>query len=260
MIQIENASIEFESSNKSNEIFKDFSLTIAPHEIVCILGSSGCGKSTLLRSICGLHPLKQGQIRGLAISQNTSAGEHALLSVVFQEPALLPWRTALENVLLPLELGTQDKTSRSLQSLNKDRALSMLELVGLKEDFNKYPHELSGGMKMRTSLARALLPNPDWIFMDEPFSALDEITREKLQVDLYEIHQKLKNSIVFVTHSLPEATFLAARVIILKGRPAQIQWDDRIQLPQDRGESLRNSTEYFNELKRIKSIFKEAVQ
>ncbi|MGH7874186.1 MAG: ABC transporter ATP-binding protein [Candidatus Binatia bacterium] len=219
------------------------SFKVAPSEFVALLGPSGSGKSSLLRLIAGLDRADAGQLTIAAANGALSRG------FVFQEPTLLPWRTVLRNTTLPLELEgwSCDKANA--------RAEGELRRVHLAEFTARYPHELSGGMKMRTSVARALTTRPNLLLLDEPFAALDEPTRHGLQMQLREIWETLRMTVLFVTHSVSEAVFLADRIIVLSQRPARIIADETIALPPTRTAALRTSVDYMNEIRRIGRAF-----
>jgi NitT/TauT family transport system ATP-binding protein len=191
----------------------DLSLSIPEGMRVALLGANGSGKSTLLRLISGLLTADSGtiQIEGAAVSAADSR-----VGLVFQEPRLLPWRTALDNVAFPLELAGVAKVAR------RERAGAMLELVGLTQFANAYPHQLSGGMRQRAAIARALVRDPQILLLDEPFSALDALTRERFNAELLDIWQRTGTTILIVTHSIAEAVFLADEVIVLTARPGRI--------------------------------------
>jgi NitT/TauT family transport system ATP-binding protein len=215
------------------------SFQIQPGEFVALLGPSGSGKSTLLRLTAGLARADAGR---LAIEVSEGALSRGF---VFQEPTLMPWRTVLRNITLPLELAgwTMDGA--------KTRADEELQRVRLAELALRYPHELSGGMKMRASVARALSTRPNLLLLDEPFAALDEPTRHGLQLQLREIWAALSMTVLFVTHSISEAVFLADRVIVLSPRPARILLDTPIELPETRAAALRTSLDYLQEVRRV---------
>jgi NitT/TauT family transport system ATP-binding protein len=204
-------------------------LAVAAGQFVAILGPSGCGKSTLLRIIAGLDAANEGSVK---------LGAGAKIAYVFQDAHLLPWRNVLGNVALPLEL---------MGTARKDRltaAEAALEQVGLADAMGRYPSELSGGMRMRVSLARALVTEPNLLLLDEPFAALDEITRQKLDEQLRELWLRRGLTVLFVTHSTAEAVFLAQRAVVLSQRPARLVEDRLIELPERRNASLRATAEF----------------
>jgi NitT/TauT family transport system ATP-binding protein len=206
-------------------------LAIAKGEFVSLLGPSGCGKSTLLRIMAGLVEPSAGTIRG----RETLAGRTGF---VFQEPTLMPWATVWDNVYLPLRVKGESRTSVS------DRIGGTLAAVGLEGFERSYPRELSGGMKMRVSIARALVTSPELLLLDEPFAALDEITRFKLNEDLLQLWQGQHWTVVFVTHSVFESAFLSNRVVVMTPRPGRIVADVPIDLDYPRASSLRTAPHY----------------
>jgi NitT/TauT family transport system ATP-binding protein len=210
----------------------DLNLIVGRHEFVSLLGPSGCGKSTVLRLIAGLARLSRGRIDW--------PGGEALGDVgfVFQEPTLMPWATVFDNVWLPLRLQGEKRAAAA------DRIGSTLEMVGLGGFAAAYPRELSGGMKMRVSIARALVMEPDLLLMDEPFAALDEITRFRLDNDLLAVSHTLGQTVVFVTHSVFESVYLASRVVVMTARPGRIFAELTIDAPYPRDEPFRTSAEY----------------
>jgi NitT/TauT family transport system ATP-binding protein len=220
-------------------VLDHISFQIQPGEFVALLGPSGSGKSSLLRLTAGLDRPDEGRLAIEAGQKTVSRG------FVFQEPTLIPWRSVLRNTTLPLEL----------QGWNIDRARTRAEeelrRVRLADFGARYPHELSGGMKMRTSVARALITRPNLLLLDEPFAALDEPTRHALQQQLREIWAALGMTVLFVTHSISEAVFLADRVIVLSPRPARILLDSSINLPPTRTAALRTSLNYVQEMCRV---------
>jgi len=225
MIELSGVSRVFTGRSGSVEALRDINLTVAKGEFVAIVGRSGCGKSTLLRLIAGLLPATSGQI--------TVAGEPVTrarrdIALLFQRPALLPWRSVLDNVLLPVEIFGWSKAK------HRARALELLQMVGLGGFERRLPHELSGGMQQRVSLCRSLIAEPRVMLMDEPFSALDAITREELSVELQRLHMETSSTIVFVTHSIDEAILLADRVVVLSPRPGRIQRILDIDIPRPR--------------------------
>jgi NitT/TauT family transport system ATP-binding protein len=211
---------------------KDMNLQVNEGDFISLLGPSGCGKSTALRLIAGLIHPTTGNIRWTG---GQSADD---LGIVFQEPTLMPWATVAQNVWLPFRLRGQSYTSV------KDDILEALRLVGLDKFQNAYPRELSGGMKMRVSIARAMVTKPRLILMDEPFAALDEITRFKLNNDLLELKEKIGCTVVFVTHSVFESVFLSDRIIVMAARPGRVIRELHVDVPYPRHEDFRTSTEY----------------
>ena len=193
---------------------EEINLTVRDGEFLCILGPSGCGKSTLLEILAGLQQPTSGEI---LFNQEKLQTPNHKLGFVFQDPSLYPWRTVSDNVELGLEIKGINKMER------RDKAKDYLELVGLHGFENKYPHQLSGGMRQRAGIARALANNPEVLLMDEPFGAVDHLTRLQLQNDLLDIWQAEKKTVVFVTHDVAEAVFLADRVVLLSPRPGKIK-------------------------------------
>ena len=213
-----------------------FDLDVRRGEFVSLLGPSGCGKSTALRLIAGLGAPTSGTV-GVAHRAGSPRGGHAI-GFVFQEPTLMPWTSVHENVRLPLKLArvpTGEANARVGEALTR---------VGLAEFADVYPRELSGGMKMRVSLARALVTDPDILLMDEPFAALDEITRFRLNNDLLALWRNLRKTVIFVTHSVFESVYLSQRVIVMTPRPGRMAAEIRIDATEPRGEDFRTSAEY----------------
>lgn len=217
---------------QSKPVIEDFSLRIAAGEFVSLLGASGCGKSTLLAMIAGLTGTSAGSIH---IDGRPPAHARELMSFVFQDPALLPWRTVAGNVSLSLEFAGRSKSTRAA------RIAEVLELVGLQDVAGYYPRELSGGMKMRASIARALASTPRLMLMDEPFGALDEMTRNRLNEELLALKARQRWTTVFVTHSISEAVFLSDRILLMGGNPAERLREIRVSLPMPRTAALRST-------------------
>ncbi len=211
-------------------VMEDISLSIEKQSFVVILGPSGCGKSTLLKMIMGLESYSSGEIRVHGKKVDEPMND---IGIVFQKPALIPWRNVLENVLLPIEILGQDK-GEYLQ-----KARDLISLAGLGGFERKYPHELSGGMQQRVSIIRALIHNPSLLLLDEPFGALDEITRERMGTELLKIWEKTRQTMLLVTHSISEAVFLGDRVLVLSPRPATVVSDLRIDIERPRGAHTR---------------------
>jgi NitT/TauT family transport system ATP-binding protein len=211
-------------------------LDVGRGEFVSLLGPSGCGKSTALRLIAGLNAPTSGTVQ---VSNRAGEGRarHAI-GFVFQEPTLMPWASVRENVRLPLKLAHAPAAEAEARI---DEALAQ---VGLSEFADAFPRELSGGMKMRVSLARALVTDPEILLMDEPFAALDEITRFRLNNDLLSLWRNLRKTVIFVTHSVFESVYLSQRVIVMTPRPGRINAEFRIDAAEPRGEDFRTSAEY----------------
>jgi NitT/TauT family transport system ATP-binding protein len=222
----------------------DFS--VAEGEFVAIVGPSGCGKSTLLKILAGLLPATCGEVklRSVAIT-----GPRRDIGVVFQSPVLFPWRTVLENVLLPVDVQQLERET------NRSRALELLELVGLRGFEHRYPWELSGGMQQRVAITRGLIHNPAMLLMDEPFGALDAMTRESMNLELQRIWLERRETVLFITHSIPEAVFLADRVLIMTPRPGQIAEQVHTSMPRPRALELMATPEFGNIVRRIRAHF-----
>jgi NitT/TauT family transport system ATP-binding protein len=212
-----------------------FDLTVQDGEFVSLLGPSGCGKTTALRLIAGLETPDEGVIEGQALE----AGEGGL-GFVFQDPTLMPWASVADNVWLPLRLAGRSRGEAS------SRIETLLDLVGIAPFAKALPHELSGGMKMRVALARALVTRPRLLLMDEPFAALDEITRLRLNDDLLRLKDETGCTIVFVTHSVYESVYLSTRLAVMSQRPGRVIAEIPIDLPARRDESLRRDPRYLD--------------
>ena len=210
------------------------SFDVKDQEFVSIVGPSGCGKSTLLRIVAGLLEKTEGEI----IVDKTKFNPDKEVGFVFQKALLLDWRKVLDNVLLPIEILKLDKKKY------RTRAMELLEMVGLKGFEDRYPNELSGGMQQRVSIARALIHDPKLILMDEPFVALDAITREKMNLELLRIWSESKKTVLFITHEISEAVFLSDRVIVLSARPSRQVGSFEINLPRPRGIDLKTTPEF----------------
>jgi NitT/TauT family transport system ATP-binding protein len=213
-------------------------LNIASGEFVTLLGPSGCGKSTLLMMIGGLETTTHGRIE---IAGRPVTGPRPDIGIMFQDATLLPWKSAVDNVLFPFQV-----TGRRVGD-HRDRAAALLQRVGLGGFESKKPSQLSGGMRQRVALCRALIDEPELLLMDEPFSALDAITRDEMNVVLMDLWSQYRKTVIFVTHSLREAAFLSDRVVVMSRRPGRILADIRIDLPRPRDPSVGETRE-FNEI------------
>jgi NitT/TauT family transport system ATP-binding protein len=217
-------------------------LAVQAGEFVSLLGPSGCGKSTALRLIAGLSAPSTGDVQVLRRDAGR-AGQP--IGFVFQEPTLMPWTSVRENVRLPLKLADVGKADADA------RIADALTRVGLADFADAFPRELSGGMKMRVSLARALVTDPDILLMDEPFAALDEITRFRLNDDLLSLWRNLGKTVIFVTHSVFESVYLSQRVVVMTARPGRIGADIKIDVDEPRGEAFRTSVAYAEYCRRV---------
>ncbi|MGJ8534587.1 MAG: ABC transporter ATP-binding protein [Alphaproteobacteria bacterium] len=232
---------------------RDMALDVHQGEFISLLGPSGCGKSTALRIIAGLAPATTGTV-SWGDSSGTEAEEASHdVSFVFQEPTLMPWATVFGNVFLPLKLKGQSKAKA------RDAVMEALELVGLEQFENSYPRELSGGMKMRVSIARALVTRPRLLLMDEPFAALDEITRFKLNNDLLELWQRFNWTVIFVTHSVFESVYLSNRIVVMAARPGRVVDDMSIDAPYPRDETFRTSDVYSQHCREVSDALHKAM-
>ena len=225
----------------------DINLEIARGEFVTVVGPSGCGKTTLLKILAGILHKSSGNV---LVNGNPIEGPSRQLGVVFQEPLLLPWRNIIDNVMVPIEVQGQDRQTF------KTVARQMLELVGLGGFENKYPRELSGGMQQRVGIARALIHDPDFLLMDEPFGALDAMTREQMNLELLDIWAAKKKTVLVVTHSIAEAVFLADRIVVMTSRPGRISEIIDISLPRPRHLDMINSDDFGKYVKRVRSYFR----
>ena len=248
-IQARNITLVFSSKNRDPvTALSNFSLEVGKGEFVSIVGPSGCGKSTFLNLLLGLIKADSGEMR-LNGTPITGPGQER--AMVFQEFGLLPWRTVRANVELGLELKGMAAPER------EHRATELIKLVGLNDFERHYPHELSGGMKQRVGLARALATEPEVLLMDEPFAALDAQTRDLMQTELLEIWDRTKKTVLFVTHSIEEAAYLSDRVIVMTARPGRMKTILRIGLPRPRDYEMRLTPE-FNAIKsQIWDVLKE---
>ncbi|WP_406040757.1 ABC transporter ATP-binding protein [Micromonospora sp. NBC_00898] len=225
MIKLSAVSRTFDGRSGRVEALRGIDLDVAEGEFVAVLGRSGCGKSTLLRMIAGLLPVTEGEI---TVAGTPITKPRRDIAMLFQRPALLPWRSVLDNVLLPVEIFGWSRAR------HRERARELLDLAGLGGFEKRLPHELSGGMQQRVSLCRSLIGEPRVMLMDEPFSALDALTREELSGELQRVHMETKATIVFVTHSIDEAVLLADRVVVLSPRPGRIRKILDVDIPRPR--------------------------
>ena len=229
------------------EAIRDVGFQVAPGEFLTLLGPSGCGKSTLLMMIAGLLAPSRGVV---AVDGVPVDGPRPDVGIVFQSPTLLPWRTVLGNVLIPIEMLRRPRREW------EGRARELLAMAKLDDFATKLPHELSGGMKQRVSICRALIHDPRLLLMDEPFSALDALTRDQMGQELLRIWELYRKTVVFVTHSIREAVFLSDRVLVMSARPGTIAFETAIELPRPRTVDLQESVE----LNRYVGVLRQAIE
>jgi NitT/TauT family transport system ATP-binding protein len=231
----------------------DMSMDVGPGEFVSLLGPSGCGKSTALRIIAGLGAPSSGAIDWPSSKINARGLPEGDVGFVFQEPTLMPWQSVFGNVYLPMKLRGQSKRAV------RGEVMDMLSLVGLADFADAYPRELSGGMKMRVSIARALVTRPKLLLMDEPFAALDEITRQKLNDDVLMLWKQSGVTVVFVTHSVFESAYLSNRIVVMKARPGRVHADLPLDPPEHRDESYRVSEQYRLTCAEVSKTLQDAI-
>ena len=250
VIDIADLSLTFETSDQSVQALSHIDLSIERGEFISLIGPSGCGKTTLLRVIADLETATSGQITVNGLSPQEARLSRAY-GYVFQAPALYPWRTIARNIALPLEIMGFSKEER------EQRIARNLELVNLSGFEKRFPWQLSGGMQQRASIARALAFDPHLLLMDEPFGALDEIVRDKLNEQLLRLWDKTGKTVVFVTHSIPEAVFLSTRVVVMSPRPGRIYDVIDCGFPRDRTLEIRETPEFLEIANRVRHGLRE---
>ena len=240
---VDGASKSYQTRSGTVHALDDVSLEVKEGEFLCVLGPSGCGKSTLLWSMAGLHELSRGQIR---LGRDPVTKPHPEIAMIFQEANLLPWRNLQRNIELPFELKhtTPDRA----------RIRALLERVGLGGFETKYPRELSGGMQQRASIVRSLAVDPSVLLMDEPFGALDAFTRDEMNLLIQEIWMETRKTIVFVTHSIIEALFLADRIVVMSARPGRIRDIVDVGLARPRNIEMQSTLAFMERVNAIKAM------
>ena len=238
----------YPSAKGNIDALKGIDLAIAKGEFVSILGPSGCGKSTLLKCVAGLTGISAGtvQIRGQAVSAPPDG-----MAIVFQRDILLDWRTVLDNVLLPIEFRRQPRAPFI------SKAKDLLHLLGIYGFEDRHPWELSGGMRQRVAICRALIQEPELLLMDEPFGALDALTRDELNVELQRIWMATGKTVMFITHSIAEAVFLSDRVVVMSRSPGRLIEDIAIELPRPRGLDARETADFGRHTSHIRRLFQD---
>jgi NitT/TauT family transport system ATP-binding protein len=245
-VEIAGVGKTYRRARRETHALERIDLAVRAGEFLAIVGPSGCGKSTLLRIVAGLNPPSTGEVR---VAGRGVAGPQTDLGIVFQSPVLLDWRTALANVLIQVELRGMDPSDY------RERAVRLLEQVGLKDFVDRYPHELSGGMRQRVAIARALIHDAPLLLVDEPFGALDALTREQMRLDLEALWLATRKTVLFITHSVDEAVLLADRVVVMSPRPGKIEQIMDIRMARPRGLDARRAPEFREATERITDIF-----
>lgn len=246
LVSIQNASKMYTArKGVAVQALEDVTLDITEGEFITLVGPSGCGKSTLLRMIAGLHSPTTGKIELDGIPHT---GPNARIGIVYQQPLLLPWKSVLENVLVPIRVRGQ-----RVQDF-RERAEDLLEVLGLADFAGSFPHQLSGGMQQRVSIARALIQDPEILLMDEPFGALDAMTRDQLTLELIRIQQQFGKTVIFVTHSIQESVLLADRVVAMTARPGRIARVFAVDLPRPRSLEDVNSESFGRVASEVRAV------
>jgi NitT/TauT family transport system ATP-binding protein len=235
----------FRTSDLTVEALRDVSAEIDDGEFVSIIGPSGCGKSTLLRLVSGLIPPTDGEVFVDGARVEGPAGN---IGFVFQAPTLLKWRTVFNNVMFPVEVLASQRRLTAPKEAYEDRARLLLDMAGLHEFPDAYPKQLSGGMQQRVSICRALIHDPELLLMDEPFGALDEFTRERMNEELLKIWRETQKTVIFVTHHIPEAVFLSDRILVMSPRPGTFLGEIVVDLPRPRIADMRESVEFLEQV------------
>ncbi|MFL4992093.1 MAG: ABC transporter ATP-binding protein [Microvirga sp.] len=246
LIQIRNLAKTYRTRSGDVPSLRPIDLDVADGEFVAVVGPSGCGKSTLLKLVAGLIPPTEGevQIGGVTVQEPPDD-----VGIVFQNPVLLPWRSVLRNVMMPVEVRKLDRETHLA------RARKLLSMAGLEDFQAKYPWQLSGGMQQRAAICRALVHDPKIVLMDEPFGALDAMTRERMNLELQRIHHETGKTILLITHSIPEAVFLADRVVVMSERPGSIAAIYDVTLPRPRNLEIMGHPTFVDLTQRIRGHF-----
>jgi len=247
LLSLEDISVAYPTRKGPVQALERLDLMVQPASFASVLGPSGCGKSTLVKLVAGLLKPTTGSISFDGVA---STGARDEVGVAFQQAALLPWKSALDNVLLPLRLKGQSNAAA------REQAERLLDLVGLKGSRDSFPHELSGGMQQRVSLARSLVRDPSVLVMDEPFSALDAMTRENMMMELQRVWLDKRPSVLFITHSIAEAVFLSDRVLVMSGRPGRVIMDRTIDLPRPRTLDTLASPKFAELSNELRNLFR----
>ncbi len=250
---VRNVNAVFRTENGGLPVLNNISFSVMPREYLCVLGPSGSGKSTLLRILAGLLPVTSGDV---ILKGERLEGPRQGVGLVFQKANLMPWRTVLENITLPLEVGEKETSISHTEAV--ERAKEMVELVGLQGFDAVLPRDLSGGMAQRVAIARALIYDPDVLLLDEPFGALDALTRERMGAELLRIWQARRKTVIMVTHSISEALFMADRVLVISQRPGQVRLDLPVDLPRPREDAMRYTPKFGELARQVRAAIGEA--
>jgi NitT/TauT family transport system ATP-binding protein len=245
-IRASGVSKRFQTRHGETLALDAFDLDVPEGEFLAVVGPSGCGKSTLLRLVAGLMPVSSGEVE---VFGRQVTGPVTDLGIVFQQPVLLEWRDVLGNVLF--QAGIRGLS----EAAYRDRAMALLRQVGLEDFADRHPHELSGGMRQRASIARALLHDPRLLLMDEPFGALDALTREQMRLDLEALWMRTRKTVLFITHSVDEAVLLADRVAVMSPRPGRIERMLQVDLPRPRGLAARRDPRFLAAVEEVTELF-----
>ncbi|MGE0095253.1 MAG: ABC transporter ATP-binding protein [Alphaproteobacteria bacterium] len=248
-IHLGNVSKTFPAQAGKVEALGGIELDVAQHEFVSVLGPSGCGKSTLLRIVAGLIPPSGGEV---LVHGQPIDGPSSKVGIVFQSPVLLPWRTVLQNIELQVEVRKLDRAAF------RDKARKLISLVGLEGFADSYPYQLSGGMQQRVSLCRALIHDPSLLLMDEPFGALDALTREQMGLELQRVWLETKKTVLFITHSIAEAVFLSDRIVVMSARPGRIQEIVAVDIPRPRSLDAMKDPRFHQAVDRARKLMNAA--
>lgn len=250
LLVAEDLSVVYRTSKGSIAAVENLSMQLAAGDFVSVVGPSGCGKSTLVKIFSGLLKPSKGKVLLNGTPIDRPRGD---VGIVFQQPTLLPWKTVLENVLVPVRALNQDVSS------GKSKAMELLQLVGLEKFSGNYPSELSGGMQQRVGIARGLIHDPALLLMDEPFSALDTMTRDHMSIELQRIWMATRKSALFITHSIPEAVFLSDRIVVMSARPGRIIREITVDLPRPRTLATLADPAFNRLCSELRELFKDLV-
>jgi NitT/TauT family transport system ATP-binding protein len=250
LLQVQGLAVTYSSARGPVRALDGLDATLRPGEFLSVLGPSGCGKSTLLKVVAGLLKPSAGTV---TLAGRPIDGPRRDVGIVFQQPTLLPWQSTLDNVLLPVRTLNLDMKA------GREKAQALLRLVGLEKFSQHYPHELSGGMQQRVGIARGLVHDPTLLLMDEPFASLDAMTREHMTLELQRIWMAASKSVVFITHSIPEAVFLSDRIVVLSARPGRTIREVEVDLPRPRSLATMASPRFGELTNELRALFSDLV-